>query len=53
MKAHRDGTPAANRFTVEAWTLPGLIHLHVVFVIKVATRRVHIAGYALIRTDVG
>jgi putative transposase len=44
LKTHWDGLAAADLFTVEAWTLRGLIRFHVFFVIEVATRRVHIAG---------
>jgi putative transposase len=44
LKAHWDGLAAADLFTVEAWTFTGLVRFHVFFVIKVATRQVHIAG---------
>src|SRR5262249_3960 len=39
-----EGLAAADLFTVEAWTLAGLIRFHMFFAIEVATRRVHIAG---------
>jgi len=44
LKAHWEGLAAADLFTVEAWTLRGLIRFHVFFVMNVATRQVHIAG---------
>ena len=44
LKAHWEGLAAADLFTVEAWTLMGLVRFHVLFVMEVARRRVHIAG---------
>ena len=44
LKAHWEGLAAADLFTVEAWTLRGLIRFHVCFVMNVAIRRVQIAG---------
>jgi putative transposase len=44
LRAHWEGLAAADLFTVEAWTWRGLIRFHVFFVMKVATRRVQIAG---------
>ena len=44
LKAHWEGLAAADLFTVEAWTLMGLVRFHVFFVMEVARRRVHIAG---------
>jgi len=35
---------AADFFTVEVWTAQGLIRYHVLFVIRLATRQVHVAG---------
>jgi len=32
---------------IEGWTCAGLIRFHVLFVVKVATRRIHIAGINL------
>jgi hypothetical protein len=35
---------AADLFTVEVWTLTGLVRFHVFFAMELATRRIHIAG---------
>jgi len=44
LKAHWAGLAAADLFTVEVWSLTGLVRFHVFFVMQLATRRVHIAG---------
>lgn len=44
LAAHWDGLAAADFFTVEVLTLRGLVRYHVFFVMRVATRRVHVAG---------
>ena len=44
LKAHWDVLAAADFFTVEVWTATGLTRYVVLFVIELATRRVHIAG---------
>ena len=44
LKSHWECISAADLFTVEIWTLGGLIRYHVFFIIKLSTRRVHIAG---------
>ena len=44
LKSHWDSMAATDFFTVEVWTLGGLIRYHVLFVIELATRRVEIAG---------
>jgi transposase InsO family protein len=46
LKAHWDVLAAADFFSVEAWTASGLTRYIVLFVIDLATRRVHIAGIA-------
>jgi putative transposase len=46
LKAHWDVLAAADFFTVEGWTAMGLTRYAVLFVIELATRRVHIAGIA-------
>ena len=35
---------AADFFTVEVWTAQGLVRYHVLFVLRLATRQVHLAG---------
>jgi transposase InsO family protein len=44
LKSHWETFAAADFFTVEVWTLGGLVTLYVLFVIKLSTREVHIAG---------
>ena len=44
LKAHASGIMAADFFTVEAWTVRGLVTHYVPFVIHHATRAVHLAG---------
>src|SRR6266851_8039347 len=46
LKIHWDVLAAADFFTVEVWTATGLTRYVVLFVIELATRRVHIAGIA-------
>jgi transposase InsO family protein len=46
LKAHWNVLAAADFFTVEVWTARGLTRYVVLFVIELATRRVHIAGIA-------
>ena len=44
IKTHWKVLAATDFFTVELWTAKGLIRYHVLFVIKLATREVKIAG---------
>jgi transposase InsO family protein len=44
LKAHWETFAAADFFTVEVWTLDGLVTFYVLFVIKLSTREVHLAG---------
>ena len=44
LKTHWESLAATDFFSVEAWTLKGLKRYLVLFVIDVATRRVHITG---------
>jgi transposase InsO family protein len=44
LRAHWGAIAAIDFFTVEALTLAGLLHYHVLFVIDLASRRVEIAG---------
>lgn len=44
LKNHWDSIAAADFFTVEVWSAAGLTRYHVLFLIKLSTRRVHIAG---------
>jgi hypothetical protein len=46
LKAHWDVLAAADFFTVEVWTASGLTRYAILLVIKLATRRVEIAGIA-------
>ena len=43
-RTHWDVLAASDFFTVEVWTALGLVRYHVFFVIRLATREVHIAG---------
>ena len=44
LKMHWDVMVATDFFTVEVWTLRGLVRYHVLFVIRLSTRKVNIAG---------
>jgi hypothetical protein len=44
LAAHRDGLAAADFFTVEVLTMTGLVRYVVLFVMKLKTRTVEIAG---------
>jgi transposase InsO family protein len=44
LRAHWEAIAATDFFTVEAWTLRGLVRFHVFFVIDLSTRRVEIVG---------
>ena len=44
LKVHWQVLAATDFFTVELWTARGLIRYHVLFVIRLATREVQIAG---------
>ncbi len=44
LKAHWEGLAATDFFTVEVMTWTGLVRYHVLFVIRLKTRRVHVAG---------
>ena len=44
LKAHWEILAATDFFTVEVWTLRGLVTHHVLFFIELATRSVHVAG---------
>ena len=44
IRSHRDVLAATDFFTTEVWTATGLVTYYVMFVIHVATRRIHIAG---------
>ena len=44
LKAHWNVLAATDFFTVELWTVKGLIRYHVLFVIRLASREVQIAG---------
>lgn len=46
LKTHWEVLAATDFFTVEVWHPVGLVRYHVLFVMHVATRRVHIAGIA-------
>ena len=44
MRTHWELLGATDFFTVEVWTVRGLVTYYVLFTIHLATRRVHIAG---------
>ena len=44
MKAHWDVLAAVDFTTIEVWGLKGLVTMYLLFVMEVATRRVHLAG---------
>jgi transposase InsO family protein len=44
LRTHWDVLAAADFFSVEVWTALGLVRYHVFFVLRLATREVHIAG---------
>ena len=44
MKTHWEVLGATDFFTVELWSLGGLVRYHVLFVIRLSSRTVHIAG---------
>ncbi len=44
LRSHWEVLAAADFFCVEVWTALGLVRYHVLFVIRLATREVHIAG---------
>jgi transposase InsO family protein len=44
LRSHWDVLAAADFFTTEVWSPVGLVRYHVLFVMELATRRVHIAG---------
>ena len=46
LQAHWEGLAAADFFTVEVLTLSGLVRYHVLFVVRLKTRAVEIAGIA-------
>lgn len=47
LKAHWQVLAATDFFTVELWTPKGLVRYHVLFVIRLATREVQLAGLVL------
>jgi putative transposase len=44
LRAHQDAIAGADFFTTEVWTWRGLVTVYTVFVIHLASRRVHILG---------
>jgi hypothetical protein len=44
LKAHWESMGAMDLFTVEVWTMNGLVRYYVLFFIKLSSRRVHVAG---------
>ncbi|MFC1609702.1 integrase core domain-containing protein [Myxococcota bacterium] len=44
LRSHWEVLAATDFFTVEVWSPVGLVRYHVLFVMHIATRRVHIAG---------
>ena len=44
MRSHAHLIAAADFFTTEVWTVRGLVRFYTMFLIDIATRRVHVAG---------
>ncbi len=44
LKAHWESMGGMDLFTVEVWTMNGLVRYYVLFFIKLSTRRIHVAG---------
>ena len=44
LRSHWDVLAAADFFNIEVWTVRGLVRYHVLFVVRLATREVHLAG---------
>ncbi len=44
LKAHWESMGAMDLFTVEVWTMNGLVRYYVLFFIKLSNRRIHVAG---------
>ena len=44
LKAHWESMGATDLFTVEVWTMNGLVRYYVLFFIKLSSRKVHVAG---------
>ncbi|MFT4639655.1 MAG: putative transposase [Verrucomicrobiales bacterium] len=44
LRTHWEVLGATDFFTVEVWTMGGLVRYHVLFVIRLASRKVNIAG---------
>ena len=44
LKSHWDSIAAADFFTIEVWSCVGLTRYHVLFFIKLSSRRIHLAG---------
>ena len=51
IRSHQAVLVATDFFTTEVWTLSGLVTYYVLFVMHVATRRVHIAGLTPFPTE--
>ena len=51
IRSHQAVLAATDFFTTEVWTLSGLVTYYVLFVMHVATRRVHIAGLTPFPTE--
>ena len=53
IEAHWDVLGAIDFTTLEIWTKSGLVTFYLLFVMEVATRRVHLAGARPTRTSAG
>ncbi|MCA9056516.1 MAG: hypothetical protein KDA75_21960 [Planctomycetaceae bacterium] len=51
LKAHRETLAAIDFTTVEIWTSKGLATVYLMFVMKLKTRRVHLAGCTISPDD--